>query len=286
MHKNMQEIQNKDWSKMQAYFDWNKNEYAPALKAMALHQEFDFQKMFLEESSLFVFFVRIHAEKNPKYDVENFWKLHYDAYQTLKNDGVLSIDLTEQKLQQIKDFEAKLAGPCLVSKDDLENSMTVKKKKKEVSVHFDYHEVLDLIEKHYDINVRGIFDKLKREQINQVFGKYFPIEIYSKVSNTSPVDSLEANYLSIISDTIGEQIEYIDFWHYMLDADFSSISNGSISRMWEREKEIDFKLEEIINTKQKFQNYISKLIIQVFFKELSQLEEVNPDDGIEFLIEW
>lgn len=286
MHKNMNVIQNKDWSKMQAYFDWNKKEYEPVLKAMDLHQEFDFQKMFLEDSALFVFFVRTHAQKNAKYDVENFWKLHYDAYQTLKSDGFLSINLTEKKLQLVKEFEAKLAGPCLLSKEDLENTMTLKKKKKEVTIHFDYHEVLVLIENNYDINVRGIFDKLKHEQINQIWSKYFPIESYSKAERTSPVDSLEANYLTIISDTIGEQIEYVDFWHYMLDADFSSISNGSISSMWKIETKNDVKLEEIINTKQKFQNYISKLIIDVFFKELSQLEEVKSDNGIEFLIEW
>lgn len=282
----MNEIKSKNWTKMQAYFDWNKDEYAPALNAMALHQEFDFQKMFLEDSDLFVFFVRIHVGNNDKYDVENFWKLHYEAYQKLKNDGILSINLTEQKLQLVKEFEAKFLGPCLISKEDLENSMTVKKKKKEVSVHFDFLEVLKLIEKNYNIHVRGIFNELKREQINQNWVKYFPIESYSTFSNTSPVDSLESNYLTIISDTIGDQIEYIDFWHYMLNTDFSNISNGSISYMWKIENENDVKLEEIINTKIKFQTYISHLIVKIFFKELSQLEEVKPDNGIEFLIEW
>lgn len=288
MYKHMQEIKNKDWSKMQAYFNWNKDKYAPALKAMEDYKDFDFHKMFLEDSDLFVFFVRIHSESNGKYNVENFWNLYYQAYQHLKNDGVLDINLTEKKLQLVKDFQNKLDGPNLISKKDLEDTMTIKKKNKEVSVHFDYLEVLALIEKHYDIKVRRFFDKLKYETKREIFSQYFSIEDYQKYSNISPVDSLEANYLSIISDVIDEQIEYIDYWHYMLEYDFTSVSNGSICSMWFHDSEEDsIEVEDIIHTKKEFQEYISEKIKKAFFKELSQLKEVDLDEeGIEFLIEW
>lgn len=286
MHKSLQEIQNKDWSKMQSYLLRNKNQYEPASKAMEAHKELDFEKMFLEDSDLFIFFVSIHVENNGKYDVEKFWNLRYQAYQQLKNDGLFNLDLTQQKIQLVKDFEDKLAGPCLISKKDLEDSMTVKKKRNEVSVHFDYHEVLDLIESHYEINVRRIFDSLKHEKIQEICAKYFFIDDDNKFSRTSPVDSLEANYLNVISDTIREQVEHIDFWHHITDYDFSDISNGSIASMWKPDDKSDVILEEIINTKKEFQIYISQLIKKSFFKELSQLKEVGSCDGIEFLIEW
>lgn len=285
MHKHMQEIQSKDWAKMQAYFKWNKDKYAPALKAMEDHNEFDFKDMFLEDPNLFVFFVRIHSENNNQYDVENFWSIHYQAYKKLKEDGFFNLDLTDKKLQLVKDFETKISGNCLVSKNALEDTMTLKKKKKEVSVHFDYHEVLDLIEEAYDVDVRGFFNHLKYETIKEIVGKYFPIENYHTISRTSPVNSLEANYLSIVSDHIDEQIEYIDFWHYMLNYDFAEISNGSISSMWKPEKEETIQLENIINTKDELKAYISNQIKKVFFKELSQLKEVDSYE-IEFLIEW
>lgn len=166
----------------------------------------------------------------------------------------------------------------MVSKNALEDTMTLKKKKKEVSVHFDYHEVLDLIEEAYDVDVRGFFNHLKYETIKEIVAKYFPIENYHTILRTSPINSLEANYLSIVSD-------HIDFWHYMLDYDFAEISNGSISSMWKPEEEETIQLENIINTKEEFKKYISNQIKKVFFKELSQLKEVDSDE-IEFLIEW
>lgn len=288
MHNKMNEVQTKDWAKMQAYLEWNKKTYEHSIKAMQKHSEYDFHKMFMEDPFLFVFFVRIHEKADSGYDIEKFWNLHYQAYQHLKNDRLSDIDMTAQKLQLVRDFEAKLAGPCLISKTDLEESMTVKIKRNEKSVHFDYHEVLDLIEKQYKISVRGIFDNLKYQSQKDIFSKYFSIDIYNQASNVSPVDSVEANYISIIRDFIGDQFEYIDFWHYMLATDFSNISNGSISTMWPIENQEDdaISLESIINTKDQLKKYFSTKVKQVFFKELSQLEEVETYKGIEFLIEW
>lgn len=287
MHKQMNEIVAKDWSKMQAYLDWNKEQYKHSIKAMQAHPEYDFQKMFMDDPNLFVFFMRIHEDPAAKYDIEKFWNLYYEAYQHLKKDGLFNIDMTPQKVELMKAFKNKLAGPCLVSKEELEDTMTAKKKRGETSVHFDYHEVLDLITNKYDISERGFFDVLKYETEKSIFAKYFSLDIYDQVSRTSPVDSLEANYMSIINDAIGDQFEHIDFWHYLLDSDFGDISNGSISSMWPVEDdEEEVAIKDIINTKKPFQRYFSRKVKQAFFKELEQLDEVDPNDGIEFLIEW
>lgn len=291
MHKQMNEVVTKDWPKMQAYLEWNKEQYKHSLKAMESHPEYDFHKMFMEDPTLFVFFMDIHKDPAAKYDIKKFWNLHYEAYQHLKNDGLFEIDMTPQKVELMKAFEAKLAGPCLVSKEELEDTMTVKKKRGETSVHFDYHEVLDLITTRYGISERRFFDSLKYETEKSIFAKYFSLDIYDKTARTSPVDSLEANYMSIISDAIGDQFEHIDFWHYLLDSDFGDISNGSISSMWPVEDEDDEEekvvaIEEIINTKKPFQSYFSRKVKRAFFKELEQLDEVDPYEGVEFLIEW
>lgn len=75
MHKNMQPVKEKNWDAMQAYFKWNEDKYQHALTIMENDKRYDFQKMFIEDPDLFVFYVRILEEKNPKYDATLFWNL-------------------------------------------------------------------------------------------------------------------------------------------------------------------------------------------------------------------
>jgi hypothetical protein len=289
LHKQMNEIQSKDWKKMQAYFDWNKKTFAKVLDAMEKETQFDFKKMYMEDPSLFVTYVSLFNEQAPKYDVNVFWNLYFTAYQDLKNTGFFAVNMEDLKLQLVKEFENKVNGQCLLSVKDLEDTMTVKSKKKVQSVHFDYHDVEDLIEKAYEIEFRGFFNKLKYDNVQQYFKQYCPKADYKKVSNTSPVDCLEANYLTIISDHISGQFEYIDFWHEICDADFSDVSNGSINSMYLEEVEEnnqEVNIKSIINTKKEMQKYIFQKIKQVFFKELGQLKEVGEEEDIEFYIVW
>ena len=284
MHKNMDEIKSKNWSKMQAYLEWNKNKYHNSLEAMKEYNEIDFQNMFLNDPSLFVFFMNIHEKTNPGYDVKKFWNLQVQAYEHLKKDCVLALNLTNDKIKIIEDFDSKVLGPCLISKVDLEKSMTEQKKGKKISYYYDYIEILNLIKKHYLIKVRGVFDSLEYNKQKEIYSRYFPIETYENIQRISPVDSLEANYMSIIRNTIAEQSQYIDFWHYMLENDFSSVSNGSFSNMYNPDEHIPVDLTKIIHNKNILLSYFSEQVKRVFFKEITQISAI--DDNINFLIEW
>lgn len=285
MHKQMSEIKNKDWDKMQAYFTWNKSTYAPIVEKMENDKRYDFKQMFMEDPDLFVFYVRILEDKNPKYDVNLFWDLHYKAYQHLKDEGFFNTDVTQLKLSLVNKLIEKLNGPCLLSIDEIENCMTVKTKRKVTTTHFEFHDLLHMIEKKYDIETRGFFNKCRYNQ-KELFNQYCPDSDYEKANNTSPVDNLAANYVSIISDYFTDKIEYINFWHYLIKYDFCEVSNGCLKTMWRPEEE-DINVEDIINNEDEMQNYIGKIIKQIFFKELSQVKDFKEeDDGIEFYIWW
>lgn len=283
MHKQMSEIQSKDWDKMQAYFTWNKSTYAPIVEKMQNDHRYDFKKMFMEDPDLFVFYVRILEDKNPKYDVNLFWDLHYQAYQHLKADGFFNTDVTQLKLNAVNELIAKLNGPCLLTVDEIEECMTVKTKGKVTTTHFEFNDILALLEKKYVFQSRGFFNKFRYNH-KDLFHKYCPDSDYEKTSNTSPVDNLAANYSRIISDYFTDKIEHIDFWHYLLEYEFSDVSNGCLKTMYQPEEE-DININEIIDTKDEMQNYIGKTIKQIFFKELAQVKKIRYGE-IEFYIWW
>lgn len=287
MHKNMQPVKEKNWDAMQAYFKWNEDKYQHALTIMENDKRYDFQKMFIEDPDLFVFYVRILEEKNPKYDATLFWNLHYQAYQDLKAGGFFNTNVRVIKIAQVTQLVEKLNGKCLLSVQDIEDAMTVKIKKKETTYHFEFHDILHMIEKEYNFRSRGFFRDID-ENKKEIFEKFCPNVDYDKTGNVSPVDNLEANYLSIISDYFEDKIEHIDFWHYLVnDGDFNNVSNGSIQSMWKSEDSNDINIEDIIDTEVEMQNYISQVIKRIFFKEISQIEFFDKNaEEIEFYISW
>ncbi|MBC7475665.1 MAG: hypothetical protein H7263_15370, partial [Candidatus Sericytochromatia bacterium] len=146
LHHSMQEIKSKDWSKMQAYFEWNKDKFKNALEKMIDHKELDFKQMYFDDPILFMFFVNIHEKNDDTYDREVFWNLHCQAYYQLKKDDFFNTNISCLKLKLLQEFEAKVAGPCLLSVNDINDAKTTTKKLKEKSVFFDFHAILDMIE--------------------------------------------------------------------------------------------------------------------------------------------
>lgn len=81
-----------------------------------------------------------------------------------------------------------------------------------------------------------------------------------KLKWISPVDSIEAAKISLMSHVFGKTL-YVNFWHHLLDYDFSDISNGSIATMWDiEEKHIDDIKKQVLS-----------LIRKIFFKEVTSI---------------
>lgn len=282
----MQEIKSKDWSKMQAYFDWNKDKFKNALEKMNEYSDLDFKQMYFDDPILFMFFVNIHEKDDNTYDRELFWNLHCQAYYQLKKDDFFNTNINCMKLKVLQEFEAKVNGACLLSVKEINTAKTTTKKLNEKSVFFDFHEILEMIEKAYDIRTRGFFSNLVYLEQNKFFNHYFPDADYDEVGRILPITSLEANYMSLINDYFSQRVDYVDFWHYLLDGDFENVSNGSINTLYSSDESV-ICLKEAIKDKESLKDYICHQIRNLFFKELSQLKEVGTDpESIKFHIDW
>lgn len=280
MNKHISAIENKDWNAIQSYIAHNKDQYLPALKAMKKYKNIDFKKMFMEDIHLFIFFFK-NFSTTSDYDTETFWHLHNQAYTQLKKDGIIDINLHEDKINFIKQFEINCELPAFIPVHKLEKAIY---KKDSLNIFFNYSHITRIIEKYYEIQMNCFFSPLESFKIKDIFSNYFPD--YEEFMKVSPINSLEANYLSIISDMVKAQIPYINFWHDLIENDFKYMSNGSTSDM---HKPINVKtnnLNILLDKKFHFYKcYVAK-IKSIFFKELSQFEQIQSANKIKFITSW
>ena len=239
----------------------------------------DYKKMAKEQPILLDTFARcMNGKDNP--EQTQMWKNYENAYNELKSAGFYNESFENDYQEVIGEFISKVNGPNLIPVKKLKDILTKKTRKGVVTYEFEYSDFSDLIEEYYSIETHGFFGSYFHKKEEAFNRKYLPMtdEEYEKISNTSPMESEKAAKLSLISDAFDDDL-YVDFWHHMLDTDFSDISNGSVATMWAQ--------EEYPQESDDLKQQIFSLIRKVFFKEVTSLPAFKDGvEEIEFSINW
>lgn len=186
----------------------------------------------------------------------------------------------------IDDFINKVNGPCLIPKEKLESILEEKKKRGEIRYSFEFCPFAIMIDEHYGIQYRNFFGKCRfdimanSEMLTNFFG-CTPQE-FNDACRVSPFKSVLAAKLRLISEiNADEEWSYFDFWHKLLDGDFSEISNGCTARLYFNEATSEYITKN--DTGELVAAYTS-----IFFKEAAQFDFFNNEeiDSIEFEIYW
>lgn len=242
----------------------------------------DFKMMSEKDPLLFQAFTRGMTDK-PSEENKAYFEHYMKAYQEIKKEGLFKNKKKTYLVDAVKALKEKVDGDFLIPTQDIIGIVTEKKKRGIVSLQFDYHAFIDLIEKYYQIQTRGFFDSLEEEVKHGLYHRYVTTDpkelkliLKSKVS-----DNYKAGKVSIIHEYLNEAVPYVDFWHDLLDKDFCEISNGSIASIYRHED------DAIEYSKMTLEEQVCSLIREIIFKEASTLPfyTEQPED-IEFEIYW
>lgn len=239
---------------------------------------------------LFDMFTRIFSGVETEENIK-LWNNYKKAYEELEKSGALNIkSVRDEKMQNlIDDFIKKVEGENRIPLNELEEVITEKKRKGNVSIQVEFNDYMDLIEKHYDFQHRDFFKKHGKDnsEIIKVLG--LTKNEYNKYANIRPADNLISAKICVLT-SIHDEINgmpYVDFWHHLLDRDFAEISNGSVTTMW-IDDEYDEDEDDEDEIKVKDVNTLFHNMRKVIFKEISQYPYYNGEqpEEIEFHIWW
>jgi len=152
---------------------------------------------------------------------------------------------------------------------------------------YDYHEVIEYIEKKYNIKTRDYANRSNHfpnwlKLVNEPQPNYpiCPSNTYKANINGEMVEITKENYdarYAIIHDQYKRYIiwcknnpepPYLDFWHWLIEQDFEDIHNGSSSTL-----NIKYWLDELC------EDDWQREILQLIYNEFQEAE-------MEFWIEW
>lgn len=280
----MKDIKNsvKHWQDLQKTFHFTTGYLHENIKIM----ELDMEDMARTQPYLFECFVSIFSGKANDESYQ-LWENYKKAYQELHEKSLLNFKNTKDDFikKTIDEFIQKANGPHLLTLDDLEDVITEKKHKKQTTVQVEFNQYMDLIEEAYDFDYRNFFSKFSENKMD--FSRLLKIttEDYHKYSRISPVEHLISAKICIITEHYDfvNSMPYVDFWHHLLDHDFSEVQNGSIQYM-----SSDFKAQDIKNKGTVVPAIVFNTFRQIVFKEISQLPYYKEKsfDQIEFYIYW
>lgn len=250
------------------------------------NQGVDMKNLAETKPYLFEMFTRIFSGVETPEEV-HAWKNYQQAYNELESQGLLKFSGNREAVMQekIDEFVKKVDGPYLVPLTELEEVITEKKRKGQVSVQVDFNDYMDLLEKYYGFEHRDFFQKFGKENLDYKKILGLSEEEFTKAYNLSPYEDIVATKISILDSFYNESqgMPYVDFWHYLMDNDFMEVSNGSVQTMW-----IDSEAEDEEDDGIVIPAIVFDKMREMIFKEISQYsyyENQKPSE-IEFYISW
>lgn len=273
----------KYWKKMQ---EQEKNFPNAHIYVNIKNMGVDMEKMTKTNPYLFDVFTRIFSGVSTPENIQ-LWKNYEQAYKDLESQGFFKFKNVLAKAMQckIEEFVKKVDGPYLVPLVELEDVITEKKKKGEVSIQVEFNDYMELLEKYYEFDHRDFFNKFNSNKPD--FAKLLELtpQEYASHYNMSPAQDLMATKIIILHDKYESinDMPSVDFWSHLLDHDFAEVSNGSIKRMWSHYEEKDQKLDGI-----KVSAIVFEKIRELMFKEIAQYPHhtIQDVDEIDFYIYW
>lgn len=250
------------------------------------NQGVDMEELAKTNPYLFEMFTRIFSGVETP-EVVQTWKNYKQAYEELMAQGLLKFKNLRDKVmkEKINSFIKKVDGPFLIPLNELEEVITEKKRKGEVSIQLEFNDYMDLIEKYYGFNHRDFFQKHGKEKVDYATMLGLTKKEYKEYSNVSPSKNLIAAKMSVLYDKYEEVngMPYVDFWHHLMDNDFAEVSNGSIMTLWAEYEQEDFEDEDIEVPAVLFEKFR-----KVIFKEVAQYPYYKGEEPeeIEFHIWW
>lgn len=255
------------------------------------NQGVDMKELATKNPYLYEMFTRIFSGVETPETVQ-LWKNYKQAYEELEAQGLFKIKNVREKVMEkkINEFIEKVNGHNLVPLEELEEVVTEKKRKGEVSIQVEFNDYIHLLEKHYGINYRDFFGKFGKESVDYAKLLGMTKSEYDKYCRTKPSEDVNAAKVCVITGKYQEVngMPYVDYWHHLLDSDFAEISNGSVTTMWnepeyEEENAEDFESDGVVVSKELFLN-LRKMI----FKEIAQYPYYKGEipEEIEFHIWW
>ncbi len=237
-------------------------------------------------------FYFIFSEKPQDYSVK-FWEQTHKAYNELSAKGLFKIQAKNHKAV-VEAFKKEIeTSPCKIEQSAIDDLCTVKVRKGKKSIHFEYNDFMDLFDKAYGVDNRDFFGKFgaNREKFeNELYKRFLDAteQEILKASSLSPKDSELSLCMTMITNHTLKQNIYFDFWHKLIDRDFSEVSNGCMQTMFfSSDEDEDFDSSEDDKFEGEYELY--SLIKQAIFKELKPSFEkngINLEDSIDFYVWW
>ena len=208
---------------------------------------------------------------------ENMCRVYYD----LQAKGYLHYANTKNEYmdKKIEEFITKVKGDYRLSKKQLKEVID--------GTIVNYIPYVELLTAAYNFDDRDFFHTDKHtypsfaKMLNMSEDEY-QIFIQQRFHTDDLPDNVLALKILRYHYDIGNACPYVDFWHYMIDADFSEVSNGSICTMY-KSNILKYNLVcEGIEIPAKLFNSFRELL----FKELSQFKKFKDIEQIKFEISW
>lgn len=214
----------------------------------------------------------------PLDDNKQLFENYYNAYFYLKNNDLLKeYDYTNEINQFNNDLLNKLNDKkYYIPLDKLEEVISVITCKKQTSLQLAFIQFMNLVDEYYGIDHGDLYGKIEADYKKILSDHGIDYDKYSKIS---PKESVEAAKLAIFcQNCVRKNKIYKNFWHYLLERDFSGINNGSISYF-----DNSFDLGDEVYDETNIFHIIRKII----FKELSQYsQDILEADSIKCYVWW
>lgn len=225
------------------------------------HPEYNMEEMSSNDPILFNKFTQIFSGQEEG-TLEQLWKNYEQAYFELKNSGYYQESYDHLLAERVAVLKAKFEGQNLIPLEEFDEIVTLKTHKKVTTIEFDYSQFIDLIDQYYKIDSRGYFSDLKYPKFEDVFPKEL---------KQSPVYSVAAAKYALMIDAGGTKVPSVDFWNYILDNEFSDVSEDPRQTLYANVEECSwYKTSD-----NRFAQEVYSLIRKIFFKEASQLPNFN-----------
>lgn len=251
----------------------NKNKQLSEL--FKLHK-IDLQTLYENDPYLFV-----HASLWPNVVGTKHWENICRVYYELKAKNYLHFPNTNDGVmyKKIENFVTKVEGDYLVSKKQLKDVIDGK--------IVDYISYVDLLEEAYEFDDRDFFNTDKysypsfAKMLNMNENEYQEF-VKQRFHSDDVPDSFHALKILQYHYDIENACPYVDFWHYVMDADFPEVTNGSIHVMYKDNMLKENLICEGMEIPAKLFNSFRELL----FKELSQFKKFKDAQEIKFEISW
>lgn len=238
------------------------------------HPQYDMEQMSAQDPILFNKFTQIFSGKDDG-TLEQLWKNYEQAYFELKASGYYEENNESLLNARVNSLKEKYEGPNLIPLSELEDIVTIKIHKKVTTIEFDYAQFSDLIDTYYKIDSRGFFSDLKYPS----FEKVFPNE-----PKSSPLYHVASAKHALMIEAGSTKVPAVDFWNYMLDNEFSDVSEDPRQTLYANGEEHSWHK----TSDNHFAQQVYSLIRKIFFKEAAQLPQFNgkmPEE-LEMYVSW